>query len=133
MIRGGYTEEQTIIARDLIARKASDAECMAALGRSRNTLQARMAYHDDPKRREIVKARAKVFGKKRNRKKVPRDPATCEPYVRRDRPEYDIKLSPAALSDARYRNNAPRPLTAWICGDPPPGYSALDKRQEALA
>lgn len=24
--------------------------------------------------------------------------------------------------------NAPRPLSAWLLGDPPPGYSALDRR-----
>ena len=30
------------------------------------------------------------------------------------------------------RNAAPRSITSWLCGDPPPGHSALDKMR-ALA
>jgi hypothetical protein len=30
--------------------------------------------------------------------------------------------------DCDRRMNAPRTLTALLCGDPPPGYSALDRR-----
>jgi hypothetical protein len=37
---------------------------------------------------------------------------------------------PAGLWDDRDRRASTRlSLTAWFCGDPPPGYSALDKRQ----
>ena len=32
------------------------------------------------------------------------------------------------LKDAWRRNCAPRSITAWVCGDPPPGRSALDRR-----
>jgi hypothetical protein len=31
-------------------------------------------------------------------------------------------------AQANHRINAPRTLSAWICGDPAPGYSALDQR-----
>ena len=34
--------------------------------------------------------------------------------------------SSVALPDATY---APRSITAWLCGDPPPGRSALDQRE----
>lgn len=30
--------------------------------------------------------------------------------------------------EAWARNSAPRSITSWVCGDPPPGHSALDKR-----
>ncbi|GAC1572931.1 MAG: hypothetical protein NVS3B5_02100 [Sphingomicrobium sp.] len=33
------------------------------------------------------------------------------------------------IAEAHRRNAAPRPITAWVCGDPAPGHSALDKRQ----
>lgn len=35
------------------------------------------------------------------------------------------------LAAARARANAPRSITSWVCGDPPPGMSALDKRNAA--
>ncbi len=33
-----------------------------------------------------------------------------------------------AWAEASRRLNTPRSLSAWICGDPAPGYSALDQR-----
>jgi hypothetical protein len=33
------------------------------------------------------------------------------------------------LMDAKIRSTMPRPIVAWIQGDPPPGYSALDRRR----
>lgn len=33
------------------------------------------------------------------------------------------------IEDAWRRNAAPRPVTAWLMGDPPPGQSALDRQQ----
>ncbi len=35
-------------------------------------------------------------------------------------------------TDANRRLNAPRTLSAWICGDPAPGYSALDRAVKAV-
>ena len=35
------------------------------------------------------------------------------------------------LAAARARANAPRSLTSWVMGDPPPGMSALDKRRQS--
>jgi hypothetical protein len=42
-------------------------------------------------------------------------------------PKY--RPSEAMLADARRRANAPRSLTAWVLGDPPPGMSALDQKR----
>lgn len=37
-------------------------------------------------------------------------------------------VAPDVIDQARARICAPRSLTAWICGDPAPGCSALDQR-----
>ena len=37
--------------------------------------------------------------------------------------------TPEMQSEAWRRNAAARPLTAWLMGDPPPGQSALDRRE----
>jgi len=34
----------------------------------------------------------------------------------------------AMMREAAYRNCAPRSITAWVCGDPAPGRSALDAK-----
>jgi hypothetical protein len=38
-------------------------------------------------------------------------------------------LTPEMVAERDRRLWAPRPLTAWICGDPAPGCSELDKRK----
>jgi hypothetical protein len=42
-----------------------------------------------------------------------------------------VKLRPTEdqLLAAHHRNNAYRSITSWVCGDPAPGESALDKRE----
>lgn len=42
-----------------------------------------------------------------------------------------VIVSDSALKDATRRAVAPRSLTAAIFGDPPEGYSALDRRRSA--
>lgn len=44
------------------------------------------------------------------------------------RPEIPT-LTPDMAAERDRRLLAPRPLTAWVCGDPPPGFSELDKRR----
>jgi hypothetical protein len=39
--------------------------------------------------------------------------------------------TPEMIEEALRRNAAPRPATAWLMGDPPPGRSALDKKSRA--
>lgn len=39
-----------------------------------------------------------------------------------------LPVPPHLAADAARRSSAPRSITALVCGDPPPGYSALDKR-----
>lgn len=89
-----WTDAEVETARRLIDQKASDDECMAALGRSRMTCYQKL---------DRLRYSAAVARKQ--------------------------KTSTVALADADRRINAPRSITAWICGDPPPGFSALDRRR----
>ena len=42
-----------------------------------------------------------------------------------------IKVPVRVLEDRDRRASAPRTLSMILCGDPPPGQSALDKREES--
>jgi hypothetical protein len=55
----------------------------------------------------------------------------AEQAVLLDRETPSHRPSPAMIADALRRNAAPRPIVAWLMGDPPPGQSALDKRNAA--
>lgn len=37
---------------------------------------------------------------------------------------------PSLIEEAEKRAKAPRTITGWLFGDPPPGYSALDRREQ---
>ena len=78
-------------------------EIAEIMGRTISGIQARLEFID------ARKARGKPF--------VPAHRLIPEPLiVDRDR-----------------RALAPRPLTSWLCGDPAPGQSALDKKQQVTA
>jgi hypothetical protein len=47
--------------------------------------------------------------------------------------EKRVAVPPEAWADANRRHNTPRTLSAWICGDPAPGFSALDRRTGGAA
>lgn len=105
-----WTPEQELLARELMAAGASAEEFLAKLGRSKDAAYQRLYFH----------RRTAADWSYRRRK--PRgvsfqlaDPVSARPTAE-------------LLEDAKARANALRPITAWICGDPPPGYSALDKR-----
>jgi hypothetical protein len=44
-----------------------------------------------------------------------------------------IVIPAEVFIDRNDRLSAPRSLTGFVCGDPPPGYSALDRKQGAHA
>lgn len=47
--------------------------------------------------------------------------------------EISHRPTPEMQRAAWDRNSTPRSITAWVCGDPPPGHSALDKRNGVAA
>ncbi len=60
-------------------------------------------------------------------------------YMKIDRLRYNstvkcekrVEAPDKVFIEAHRRIKAPRSITAWLCGDPPPGYSALDRRGNA--
>ena len=50
-----------------------------------------------------------------------------------ENPTYRAHIPLPVEADRDRRINAPRTITALVCGDPPPGYSALDRRNRGEA
>lgn len=96
-----WTKEETELARRMIAEKAPESEFRQRLGRGKFSAYQRLYLVDYPK-----EGWASLGLPVAPRVEVPDD----------------------VLADAGRRTSAPRPLTAWLCGDPAPGQSALDKR-----
>lgn len=108
-----WTDEQTERARQLVARKADDATFRLELGKSKAAAYARLLYAKDP-----VKYRGQRHAARTSAAEQPPKP----------------RIPSHVIEDAVLRYSLPRTLTATLCGDPPPGYSALDRKQaEALA
>lgn len=57
-------------------------------------------------------------------------PEIYRKYAGVDRPK---NVPDHILEDARRRTLAPRSITSFLCGDPAPGQSALDKREGVFA
>lgn len=98
-----WTPEQIILAGELIDRRASNEDCLAAVGRSYAGCYAK-----------IDRIR---YGDRR---------AKYAPDLHRTEPRPDVPNH--VIEDAIRRQKAARSITALICGDPPLGYSALDRR-----
>lgn len=112
-MRNVYSEHETKLARELIARKATDVECRERLGRSKKALQLHL----------------RTFNRETAERVAPIDPAhptgtkRAYSYVA-PRPQPSAEQVEAASR----RVCSPRTLTASIFGDPAPGNSALDIR-----
>lgn len=93
----------------------------AEIGRMFGMKEDNIRYHVDPEFRERRKAAQLKFS---------RD------YIAGHHTELDRRgvhivnhrPSDRLIAEASVRANTPRSLSAWVFGDPPPGYSALDRR-----
>lgn len=101
-----WTEAQTKLARIMLAADESNAAFMEQFGKTKAAALTRVARLD-------------------NHPKVRRWSNT--PTAGSARP------TPQALADAERRLIAPRSLTAEVFRDPPPGYSALDRKQSGAS
>jgi hypothetical protein len=105
-----WTTEQENTAKVLLAAKADNATFLEKVGRTKQAAYAHWHY-------------IKSGRPKRERRTVYLDGNVGGAEVKSTaRPTEEM------LIDARRRASAPRPLTAWLNGDPPPGQSALDKK-----
>lgn len=108
-----WTPEEETLAKILLAAKADNATFLERVGRTKQAAHAHWNYVNKGKpRRE--RTRHRMLGDN-----TPIGGANCSTV---HRPTEDM------LADARQRSSIPRPLTSWLTGDPPPGYSALDKK-----
>jgi hypothetical protein len=99
-----WSAEDTDIARQMFVNKEPSEAFIAKLGRSESASRERVKRANE---RVNVERRATAGG---------------------------IAKAPAqVVEDAVRRARAPRSLTALAFGDPPPGYSALDRRNRAEA
>lgn len=99
--------EQRVAAFEMRERGLNEYEIGRALEISRSRVRNWFRLADEgPKSRSVPRPRS--YGT---------DPDTSRPLV-----------TPEALADRDYRLSlAPRDLTAAFCGDPLPGYSALER------
>jgi hypothetical protein len=120
--KGQLTDLQKIKVRSMRARGGSYDRIARRLGVSYQAVRSLF----DPEFQDRVKARARAYAKENyhNQGQVlhPSDPAGR------------TRVSIAALQERDVRSAAAdrRQLTGVICGDPPPGFSALDMKRRGL-
>lgn len=115
-----WTDFELAEARRLIAARCSPQEFENRMGRSRISAKMRIKYVDSPTFRANAIQRAA------------RDRSQFTEHIKgqpQNRAPEKPKVPHEAIQDALKRAMAPRTITGWFCGDPPPGYSALDRRR----
>jgi hypothetical protein len=110
-----WTDEQTAKARELLAAKAPNETFIAEIGRSKVAARARIRYLGDPE----------GFKSKRRAERPSRAKTASKRVENPDR----FYIPDEVIAAAAARLTAHRSLTAQLCGDPPVGFSALDRRQ----
>ncbi len=114
-----WSDEHTDIARRMLAAGARNHEFIAAINRSKAAARCRVLYVDNPTNRDYAAERARRY----------RESPEYRATVRRR--EVHVGIVPHEVAaDAVARADAPRTITAWLQGDPPPGFSALDRREQ---
>ena len=105
-----WTEQERQLAANLVAQGVSREEFRREMnGRTKEAYQAHLRYLKNPWR---SRSRARSEGELVN-------------HV----PSPSVIVPEECIADAMARASAPRSITAWICKDPPPGWSALDKKR----
>lgn len=101
-------------------------EIGAAVGRSMYAAEARWKWlHMTDEQREY-RNKKEYLRRHQNTTHKPR------PYRRRVQDEpVRIQYPDHVFVDRAARQMAPQTLTGFLCGDPPPGWSALDRRAQA--
>lgn len=107
-----WTEEEEKTALELLASGARPEAFTLKLGRSRNNVTAHFYYKNH---KEVINEKDRLQRNSSNGAKGPVHAA--------------VQPSDSMVVDAIYRLTAPRTVTAWVCGDPAPGYSALDAQK----
>ncbi len=128
MHRPTWTDEQTRIAAEMRAAGHTRREIAAAVGKPMTAVRSHFDYltlKENPERHQArrdainrhCRAQNEKTGRTRGRPMFLHNPGPI------------MRASPEALADRDRRLSLPdRDLTATYCGDPKPGYSALERR-----
>jgi hypothetical protein len=103
------------LARELIG--LPPAEFLEQVGRTKDAAKAHFKYLAKPGVREAIEAKRAAALQKR-----------AQWVDRKAADELKAMVPAEVIEDAIHRLTAPRSTTAWICGDPAPGRSALERR-----
>jgi hypothetical protein len=120
MKQNRWTEAEEIIAKDLFAAEASGEEFVTRLGRTKSAAHSHFYYG---RCCSGIKRRGYHRGNNRNTRITNRvGPAGGASARVSERP------TDTMLLEAKIRMETPRSITQFVCGDPAPGYSALDRK-----
>jgi hypothetical protein len=124
--RRPWSPEESALAVDLHAAGLSGPEIAERLGRHRGTVHAHVQMAiADPKKRADLLARQKAHSERGHRIQREREAKVL------GRPPGSVRVDPMLLQEREQRCALrPRDLTAALMGDPPVGYSALERREE---
>jgi hypothetical protein len=109
-------EEDAKLCEHTLAGKTYEEVVALLPGRTYAGVKCRLRYVN-----LSTEDRAEANRKKRARRVVP-------PRYQKRAASKDDAVPPEVIADAIRRATAPRSVTAWICGDPAPGQSALERR-----
>ena len=117
-----WTEEETATLTAMMRAGFGFDDVAAKLpGRSRQSVKERWRWIN--RSEEIKQARRDRVNRYRAEHRGEPDPG-----VRRSMPMQHVPAD--ILIDRDTRLLAPRSITGTICGDPPPGFSALDRKRQ---
>lgn len=125
-----WTLQDERIAERLIAEGVSEADFKSMTGRRMSVARKHLYYirckeQLNASRRERQEKLPKVVAPKKRKEREP------EAFINWDHDRTQrARPTPEMLQAAAVRGMVPRTLTAWVCNDPPPGYSALDRRHD---
>lgn len=107
--------------QDMLKDGKTPLQIGASVGRTAHQVRSKIQWERTPEqkreeRRLLINARRNASGEY---KSTPRPHG----YVAGHRP------APGMLEEAQRRLYAPRTISQMLMGDPPPGYSALDRKQ----
>lgn len=122
-----WTKEETASLREMRGKGCNWEEIGSAVRRSAQSCKEHWRWlHMSEELRE--KRRLRVNERRRTRAGHGYLPAaTTAGYISvSGRPIEDL------IAEARQRLNAPRTISQMVFGDPPPGYSALDRKRQAI-
>lgn len=125
-----WTTEELAILHRMSADGASHVEIAAALSTTKERVKARTCWEGKDeqwriKRREGINAA--------RHRRAGRQVALTAGPIFGAKATTASRPAPEMFAEARKRSEAPRTISQALLGDPPPGYSALDRKRQGIS